>query len=339
MRWFERSTAVLGLDVGSEAIKAVEIMADRGRHRIVGFGQVEVSTKENRADALSDLLKHCGFKSRRVATAVSGRSVIVRFLDMVEIPEENIRTTLKFEADRYIPFDLQEVVLDYHRVEDAPGLAANQMRLLLVAAKRDMLQEHVQLLTAAGLQVVSVNLDAFALGNAFALGGPTHDMAAGKVVALVDVGSSKTMVNIVRGAESYFTREVYVAGKEITTAVAKKFGLEAFEGEQLKREPSSRATEVTEAVLPVLEDIGNEIHLSFEYYENQSESKVEEVFVSGGGSRVPGIEEVFERVFERRTVAWNPIEGFDTDSGSIDQEALLQCAPALGVAAGLGIRA
>ena len=194
------------------------------------------------------------------------------------------------------------------------------------------------MLIASGLQPAVVDVDAFALGNVFALGGPSYELAAGKVVALVDIGGTKTVVNIVRGAESYFTREVYVAGRELTAAVAKRFGLEPFEGEQLKREPAGREAEVTDAVLSVLEDLGNEIQLSFDYYENQSESKVEEVFVSGGGSRVPGLEDVFERVFERRTMTWNPLEAFEHDTGAVDQESLLECAPALGVAAGLAIR-
>ena len=142
-----------------------------------------------------------------------------------------------------------------------------------------------------------------------------------------------------RGAESYFTREVYLGGHEITNAIAKRFGIEPFEGEQLKRQPGSREAEVAEAVLPSLEDLGNEIQLSFDYYENQSDSKVEEVFIAGGGSRVSGLEDVFERIFERRTMTWNPVEGFDLDDSGLDHEALLECAPALGVAAGLAARA
>lgn len=338
MALFRRNPTLLGIDLGSESIKAVEAVKEKGRLRVVGFGKVELPSQEARADALNDLLKHCNFRSRRVATSVSGRSVIVRYLNMVDIPDENLKTAIRFEADRYIPFDLEEVVLDCHRIEDAPGVGANEMKLLLVAVKKDVVQEQVRLVQGAGLQPEIVDVDAFALSNAFALGGPTYEMAAGKVVALVDVGATKTVVDIVRGAESYFTREVYVGGHEMTNAIAKRFGLENFEGEQLKRQPASREQEIAEAVLPCIEDLGNEIQLSFDYYENQSESKVEDVLVSGGGSRVPGLEETFERIFERRTMGWNPLEGFDLDEG-LDHQALLECAPALGVAAGLAARA
>lgn len=338
MGFLRRKGSLIGLDLGSESIKAVEVVREKDRLKVVGFGKVDVPSAEARADALNDLLKHCTFKTKRAATAVSGRSVIVRFLNMVDIPDENLKTAIRFEADRYIPFDLKDVVLDCHRIEDAPGVAANEMKLLLVAVKREVVDDQVKLVQNAGLVPHIVDVDAFALSNVFALGGPTYEMAAGKVVALVDVGATKTVVNIVRGAESYFTREVYLGGNEITNAIAKRFGIETFEGEQLKRAPGSREAEIAEAVLPSLEDLGNEIQLSFDYYENQADSKVEEVFVSGGGSRVAGLEETFERIFERKTMNWNPLEGFDLDDGALDHEALLECAPALGVAAGLAAR-
>lgn len=335
---FDRKSTMLGLDLGSECIKAVEIVKDRDEFKIVGFGQVEVPSPDERMDALSDLLKHCSFRTKRVATAVSGRSVIVRYVNMVDVPDDNLKSAIRYEADRYIPFDLDQVVLDCHRIEDAPGVGDKQMKVLLVAVKRDVVDEQVGLLQRVGLQPQVVDVDAFALGNVFALGGPTYETAAGKVVALVDIGATKTVVNVVRGPESHFTREVYVGGAEFTATLAKRFGLEPFEGEQLKRSPGNRESELTEAVLPTLEDLGNEIQLSFDYYENQADSKVEEVFVSGGGSRIPGIEEAFERIFERRTMVWNPLEGIGVDDGAVDAEALEECAPALGVAAGLGIR-
>jgi type IV pilus assembly protein PilM len=338
MALFRRSPTLLGIDLGSDSIKAIEAVKEKGRMRVTGFGRVELPAPDARADALADLLRHCGFRSKRVATSVSGRSVIVRYVNMVDIPDENLKTAIRYEADRYIPFDLNEVVLDCHRIEDAPGVGANEMKLLLVAVKREVVDEQVRLIQGAGLQPQLIDVDAFALGNAFAMGGPTCELAAGKVVALVDIGASKTVVDIVRGGESYFTREVYVGGNDVTNAIAKRFGIETFEGEQLKRQPASREQEIAEAVAQSLEDLGNEIQLSFDYYENQSDSKVEEVFVSGGGSRVPGLEETFERTFERRTMTWNPLEGFDLDEG-LDHQALLECAPSLGVAAGLAARA
>ena len=143
----------------------------------------------------------------------------------------------------------------------------------------------------------------------------------------MDIGATKSVVNVVSGTESPFTREVYLGGQDFTAAVAKRFGLELFEAEQLKREPSGRESEVADALTQSYEDLGSEIQLSFDYHENQADSRVEEVFLSGGGSRVRGLEEVFERIFERRTITWNPIEGFEIDEGALDHEALFASAP------------
>ena len=338
MRWFDRKSPLLGVDLGSHSIKMVECLKEGDQFRITGFGHVEVPTPEERADALADLLRHCNFKSKRAATSISGRSVIVRFLNMVEIPDENLKTAIRFEADRYIPYDLEEVLLDCHRVSNASGLEPNQMKVLLVAAKRELVGDHVSVLQAAGLQPRVVDVDAFAVGNAFGVGGATFEMAAGKVVALVDIGAQKSVVNVVFGGESHFTREIYLGGNDFTQGVAKRFGIETFEAEQLKRDPEGKEAEVTDALMQSLEDLGGEVQLSFDYFENQADAKVEEVFVSGGGGRVPGLEEVFERVFNRNTLSWNPIEGFEVDEGSVDVEGLFQCAPALGVAAGLATR-
>ena len=184
MGLFDRKSSMLGLDIGSESLKAVEVVRDRDQFRVVSFGQVEIPSPEESADALSDLLHHCNFKTKKVATAVSGRSVIVRFVNLVDIPDENLKTAIRYEADRYIPFDLDDVVLDCHRVENAPGLAQNQMKVLLVAVKKDLVEERVHLLQGAGLQPQVLDVDAFAVGNVFSLGGPTYETAAGKVVAL-----------------------------------------------------------------------------------------------------------------------------------------------------------
>ena len=313
-------------------------MDNTDHSRVVGFGFVEVPSAEGRADALSDLLKHSDFKTKRAATAVSGRGVIVRFLNMVEVPEKNLKTAVRYEADRYIPFDLEEVQLDCQRLEGAPGVEENQMRVLLVAAKRDAVMDQVELLVRAGLQPRVVDVDAFALGNCFAQGGPTFEMAAGKVVALVDIGARKTVVNVLSGTELHFTREVYLGGEDFSMAVAKRFGLELFEAEHLKRSPSGREREVSDTLTPCYEDLGSEIQLSLDYYENDVDSRVEEVFLSGGGARVPDLEEAFERILERRTMTWNPLEGFEIDGNLVDPAALSENAPSLAVAAGLALR-
>lgn len=332
--------SLIGLDVGSECIKAIEITVEKGDYLITGYGQIDVPSEEAKPEAITELLRSCSFKSKKVASAVSGRSVIVRFLNIVEMPEDNLTNALRYEADKYIPFDIDNVILDCQKLEDTTGLAKNEMKVILVAVKREVVDSHFKLLQNCGLQPSIVDVDAFALANAFEFTGTINGELnpEGKVIALIDIGGNKTSINIVRGNESFFTREIYMGGGDFTNYISKKMNIENFESEQLKRSPGERIDDVTDAILPGIEEIGSEINLSFDYYENQYESKVEEIYLSGGGGRVAGLDEALEKIFERRTVTWSPVSGISVDSDLVDVDMLTENTSSLAVAMGLASR-
>lgn len=340
MSLFGRRKSLLGVDIGAESIKAVELSAVGNDLVVSGYGQVEVPQGADPADALNDLLKACSFQTRRCATAVSGRSVIVRFLSMVEVPESSLRQAIRFEAEKYVPFDLEEVVTDCVRLE-AAGEKAGEMKVLLVAAKRDLLEERVNLLRKAGLEPAHVDVDPFAVGNAFELVARTgNDSALGsRVSALIDIGAKKTTVTVVKGHEPRFTREVYLGGEDFTGAVAKRLGVEVGEAERLKRDPGERSAEVSAALSHSVDELANEVMLSLDYYEDRQDGeRVEDVYLSGGASRTPLLEETLERVFERKTTTWSPVAGLAVDGGRLDPELLTANAPQLAVAVGLASR-
>ena len=337
---FKKRKSLIGLDVGNDCIKAIEVSAEKGDFIITGYGQIDVPSEEARQDAILELLKTCSFRGKRVASSVSGRSVIVRFLNIVEMPEENLANALRYEADKYIPFDMDNVILDCQKLEDTTGLAKNEMKVILCAVKSEVVQDHYDLLQSCNLQPTLVDVDVFALANAFEFSTTINNdiNTEDKVFALVDLGGAKTCINIMRGRESFFTREIYMGGNDLSSCISKKLNLEGFESEQVKRSPGERIDEVREAILPGIEEIGSEINLSFDYYENQYESRVEEIYLSGGGSRVPGLDEALEKIFERRTVAWSPVSGISVDSDLVDTELLLENASSLAVAMGLASR-
>ncbi|MBI4881572.1 MAG: type IV pilus assembly protein PilM [Planctomycetes bacterium] len=340
MAFFTRQRSLLGVDIGTDSIKAVELTTQGGEPILTGYGQVAVPQGADPAEALADLLKACGFRSRRAATSVSGRSVIVRFLSMAEVPESNLRSAVRFEADKYIPFDLDEVVTDCARLE-AAGDSSGEMKVLLVAAKRDIIQNRVELLRRVGLEAVHVDVDPFAVGNAFELvARANNDPSLGsRVSALIDVGASKTTVTVVKGHEPRFTREVYLGGEDFTGAVAKRLGVEAGEAEHLKRAPGERAEEVAGALAHAVDELANEVMLSLDYYEDRQDGeKVEDVYLSGGGSRTPLLEETLERVFERKTATWSPVAGLAVDGDVVDANLLTENAAQLAVSVGLAAR-
>ena len=214
------------------------------------------------------------------------------------------------------------------------------MRVLLVAVKRALIEDHFSLLTGLGLQPTIIDVDSFAVGNAFELarGGAFYEEDAGRAIALLDIGANKTNINIFLGGTSYFTREIYLAGDDFTHAIAKRLGIDDESAEMRKREPGDHPEEVMEAVMPTFDDLANEVLLSFDYFENQFDREVEEVFLSGGGARLPGVEEALERTLNRRTHRWDPTEGIEVHDGTVESGLVRENAGQLAVAVGLASR-
>jgi type IV pilus assembly protein PilM len=185
-----------------------------------------------------------------------------------------------------------------------------------------------------------IDVDAFALGNCFELRSLLSATVEqeDKTAALIDIGANKTNINILRGMSSHFTREIYLGGDDFTTAISKRLGVEPHQAELLKRDPGENVEQLRKAVMPAIDDLANEINLSFEYFENQFDREVDEVYLSGGGSRLPLLEEAFEKVFEKRTRTWDPTENMKINSDCVDIARLKTNSSQLAVAVGLASR-
>jgi type IV pilus assembly protein PilM len=254
--------SIVGLDIGSSSIKAIEITQDKFDYVISAFAQVDIPNEQARRDALADLFRTGGFRTKRVASAVSGKNVIFRYVNMAQMTPEQMQNAVRFEADKYIPFDVEDVEIDTQKLLDVPGLtegAPPEMKVLLVAAKKAIVQDQAEMLVELGLQPIGVSVDAFALGNAYELNDIVSPglQGADHTVALVDVGFSKSSINILRNNVTYFAREVAMGGQDLTNAITRRFGLEGFEAEALKRDPQEQVADVQDAVQPVLDDLGN----------------------------------------------------------------------------------
>ena len=339
-----KKKSLLGLDIGSHEIKAIELTEVRDQVRLTGFGTVTVDNREDLPQALSSLLRDSGIKSRRCATAVSGKSVIVRYINMPIMSDEEMKSALRFEADKYIPFEVDEVVLDCCRLQDfgetTNSSGEKEMKVLLVAVKQTLIDEHLQLIQGAGLMPMLIDVDTFALGNAFefnAMHSPRVEDEE-RVISLVDIGADKTSINIIKNSTSYFSREVYLAGNEFSEAISRRLGMDAIEADELKINPEGKEETLEECILPTLDDLANEIHLSLDYYENQYDREVDEVYVSGGSCLIPGLQGAFERVFNRRVNFWDPTENLDIRTDKIDPDELKARSSQLVIATGLASR-
>ncbi len=336
-----RPRSMVGLDIGASAIKAVELTQSGRDLEVTGFGQVEHSgdDQDARVQAVRDLISEGGFKTRHVVTGISGKQVIVRYLSIVRMSDEELRNAITFEAEKYVPFPLDDCVIDCQRLEPTDEVQGGNMTVVLVAAKRSQLDDHLSTLSAVGVTPEVVDVDAFALSNAHSMCGVMDEgMDASSTTAFVDIGHSKTSVNVVSGGCSMFTREIAIGGRDFTEAVSKRLNIGFDEAEDLKRNPGDGSDTVQDAVLPMIDDLGNEVQLSFDYFEGQFDKEISQILVSGGGSRVSGLEEALGRIFEKPTTAFNPFDHIKI-SGAIDPDLLASNASQLVVATGLAVRA
>lgn len=330
--------SIVGLDIGSSCIKAVELTRDKYDHVITGYAQIDVHQEASRQEAIAELMAAAKFRTKRIATAVSGKNVVFRYITMPEMNDDKLLQAVRFEADKYIPFDVEDVELGAQKLDGVgDDGASKEMKVLLVAAKKAVVQDHSRMLTELGLQPVCVGVDGFALGNAWELGDLVNPgvQEPGRTVALVDIGATKASINILRDNISCFAREVPIGGQDLTHAIARRLGVEPQQAEELKRDPGDQGAIMQEAIAQTLEDLGNEINLSFDFFENQFDGEVQEVWLTGGTSLLPLLEESFEKIFEKRTKTWNPVEGLKVKSDNVDVEALNQLSPQLAVAVGL----
>ncbi len=341
---FGKKKSLVGLDIGSTEVKAIEVTEVGDQLKITGFGAAAIESKDAVQDTIADVLRNAGIRTKRVATAVSGRAVIVRYLSMVKMAEEDLSSALRYEADKYIPFQVDEVVLDPAILPDFDDSATdgegNEMRVLLVAAKQNLIDEHLDLLNGLGLVPMFIDVDTFALGNAFVLNllnSPRVEDEE-KVIALVDVGAMKTNINILKNNTSYFSREIYLAGNDFTEAIARRLGVDAEEANQMKKSHEGKEETIEESILPIIDDLGNEIHLSFDYYENQYDREIDEIYLSGGSSMLPGLRGTLERVFDRRLYSWDPTENLEAKEDKVDVEQMKERSAQLSISMGLASR-
>ncbi|MFH0963877.1 MAG: type IV pilus assembly protein PilM [Planctomycetota bacterium] len=329
-----KSKKMLALDIGSHSIKALEVVASGPRLVLTGFAYAEIPEEADRFDVLRRVVHENYFRGHSVVSAVSGRNVIVRFVPMQKMSPEELKSAIRFEADKYIPFGVDEVQLDCAKVAEIP--ATNEVKVLLVAVKKTLIDEQYALLREVGLVPAMIDVDAFALGNAFFMS--SHGQDPEKVTALVDVGSNKTSITIVEKGVVHFAREVYVAGNDFSENIARKLSVNPYEVDQLKREPGEKVTEMREAVQPAIDDLANEIALSFDFFENESEKVVSNIYLSGGGALLPGLDESFAAALGKPTSLWNPVEVLENRVGGQAGEKLTRDAGQFAISVGLASR-
>ncbi len=345
MGLFRRNTTTVGLDIGSGLIKLVAISHASGGPVItkVAFATVgndaivegEVMDPAIVADAIKGLLASAGIKTKKVVTAVGGRDVIIKKIAMDRMKEPEAREVIRWEAEQHVPFDMDNVELDFQILDpEGDGL---QMTVLLVAAKRELVDHKMALLSDVGLDPAIIDIDAFALHNAFELNYP--DAMRG-VVGLINIGHETTNINILDEGVPVLTRDIPIGTRRFKEDLQRERGLSADEADRLLQ----GAEESSAALDPLLESRGEELAVGIEraaaFLQSASRSAggISRIFTTGGGARIPRLNKVLSDRLRIPVQLANPIEKLQVADGVFDALAVDEVAPLLMLPIGLALR-
>ncbi|MFO8084171.1 MAG: type IV pilus assembly protein PilM [Desulfobacterales bacterium] len=345
---FTKKDQLVGLDIGSRTIKVAEIKGLRkgDKPSLKKFGMIDIShgaieeggikKPEEVADAIKQLFKAYNIRESNVAVSVGGYSLIVKKINVQSMTEEQLQETIQFEAEQYIPFDIKDVNLDFQILgENKDG---HRMNVLLVAAKSDMVDSYISLLEMVGLNPRIIDVEAFALQNIFEF----NYKPKKENVALIDIGAGKTSLNILKGRDSVFMRDVSLGCGQINQKIVNLLDCTMEEADQIKfSENSDRISpeDLNEIISSVVSDWCVEIKRALEFfYSTYPDDQIMTILISGGGGNIEKFKKLLAAETTTRVETINPFKGFYLDEDKIDPSYIKQIAPQAAICMGLAIR-
>jgi type IV pilus assembly protein PilM len=344
---FRRAKSLVGLDIGSSAVKAVELKAAGRGYRVAMYGSeplppdsiVDGAIIDGAAvaDAIRRLFDGRGIRTKDVAASLSGNAVIVKKITLPTMTEAELAESIYWEAEQYIPFDIQDVNLDYQVLDGADG-GKGTMDVLLVAAKKEKIADYTGVIAQAGRTAVIVDVDAFALQNAYEV---NYGIEPAAVIVLLNAGASATNVNILSGEQSVFTRDVSIGGNAYTEALQRELSVPYEVADQLKRGETVDGVSFEEArpvLRAVTENVMLEIQKTFDFFKaTASSDRIDRLVVSGGASRAEGFTEILAERFGAPVEAFDPFRRVAFDPRRVPGNPA-EIAATAAVAVGLALR-
>ncbi len=350
---FGRSRNLVGLDIGDSSIKVVELK-EQGKGR--GYQLVRLGWEPLSSEAIVDgqimdsqlvtetiqrLFQRCKIKtSTPVATALCGHHVIVKRISLPVMSDAELAESIHWEAEQYIPFDIEDVNLDYQILEGSSLSGEGNMDVLLAAAKRDKINDYIGVVNQAGLNPQAVDIASFAMQNAFEA---NYEFEPDQVVALVDIGSAVSSISVLHGGSSVYWRDINIGGNQYTDAIQKELNLSADQAEQLKRGeeidgiPYER---VQPTISAVTDDIGTEIQKTLDFFKQISatDQALDRLFLTGGTAQVVHLKESLAERLGTQVELFNPFRKIPPASKEASPELINEMMPTASVAVGLALR-
>ncbi len=343
MGLFGRKRNVIGLDIGSGFVKVVEVDHSGDQPEVVRVAmrpllpdaivEGEIMDYGLVSDAVQNVFQDLGMKGAEVVTAVGGHDVIIKKIQMERVKESDARDMIRWEAEQHVPFDIKSVELDFQILD--PNGDGRQMEVLLVAAKRELIDNKVGLLQDAGVEPVVIDVDAFALHNAFEFNYPDDQDG---IVALVNIGHETTNVSVLERGVPILTRDIPFGSRKIREDLQRERGLTAEQAEDVVQARES-ATDLASFVQASADEVAIGIERASAFLMTREDgNSVGRIFLSGGGARIPGMSQMLSTRMNVQTEVVNPFERVPVRPNAADFP-IDEAAPMLLLPLGLGLRA
>lgn len=347
---FKRSSPpILGLDISTTAVKLLELSKSGQRYRVESYAveplpansvvEKNISDMEGVGEAIRRAVKKSGTRAKLAAAAVSGSAVITKVISMpANLSEDDMEAQIQLEADQYIPYPLEEVNIDFEVLGPSKD-EADRVDVLLAASRSENVDVRVAAIELAGLTAKIIDVEAYAMENAFALiADQMPDKGVGKTIAVVDVGATMTTLNVLHDLKTIYTREQVFGGKQLTEEIQRRYGLSYEEAGMAKRQGGLPDNYVPEVLDPFKEAMALQVSRSLQFFFSSSAyNQVDYIVLAGGSSSIPGVSELIEHKLGIPTSVANPFTNM-TVAPRIKAQILNNDAPALMIACGLALR-
>ena len=339
---------LIGVDISSTAVKLLQLARTGDRFRVEHYAVeplppnavVEKNIVEVEAvgEAIRRAVSRSGSRTKFAAAAVSGSSVITKTIPMPsDLDEDDMESQIELEAVNYIPYPIEEVNLDFEVLGPMPG-NAEMVQVLLAASRSENVEARASALELGGLTAKVIDVEAFAIENAYALMAGGINIPSNGLVALVDVGATMTTLNVLRGGRSIYTRENVFGGKQLTDEVMRRYSFSYEEAGLAKRQGGLPESYEIEVLDPFKEAMVQQVSRLLQFFYAGSEfNRVDHVVLAGGCASIPGIAAMVEEQLGVATTVANPLAHM-TLGPRVQAHALAQDAPALMIACGLALR-
>jgi type IV pilus assembly protein PilM len=343
--FFSKHKDIVGVDIGSSAVKLVQLRELKGGWQLENIGILPLPAEAIVDNTLMDsssivetvrnLLLSLDVKAKEAACSISGNAVIIRKISLPVMPAEELEDQIQWEAEQYIPFDINDVNVDF-QILSADDQDMSKMNVLLVASKKDIINDYQAVFAEAGLKLVVVDVDSFAVQNAYEANYGTED----EVVALVNLGASIMNLNIVRGGVSLFTRDVQMGGSLYTEEIQKQLGVNSEQAEVKKLTAlAGQDPRVPEILQRVNETIALEMRRSLDFYNSTAgDDRIAKVFLAGGAAKTANLVEAVQQRLALPVELLNPFLRVAVNEKEFDAQYLEEVGPLMAVAMGLATR-